>query len=424
MVSELSEQARAVSIEMRGSGVFYGWVIVGAAFVLLTMSAGITYSTPVLFRFFEADFAIGRGQAAFIFSLSQVMAFVIGPIAGSLAEKRGPRVVVVGGVFLLAAGLVGASLAGSYVPMVVCYGVAVGFGSGAIYVPLLGLIQRWFYRRRGLASGIATTGVSIGTLAFPIIAAGAADAFGWRSLYIGFAIVCLAIGLLAAYVLVASPGERGLNPDGDPDAAALRPGEAAASGMSLGEALRDRQFYQLYFCSFGAAVLSFMAFVHLPQHMAEASGEKMYAAAIISVIGLASLAARLGGGSWADSIGRVAMVRVALMLMLVTSILWVANSLSNFWGASIYFVVAALFGITYGLCIALLPTVIADSFGSKEISRIIGTIYTAFALAGLLGPTAAGMLRDHFGNYNLALALCIVLSALTLVASVGVRKRY
>jgi OFA family oxalate/formate antiporter-like MFS transporter len=118
------------------------------------------------------------------------------------------------------------------------------------------------------------------------------------------------------------------------------------------------------------------------------------------------------------------MVRVALMLMLVTSILWVANSLSNFWGASIYFVVAALFGITYGLCIALLPTVIADSFGSKEISRIIGTIYTAFALAGLLGPTAAGMLRDHFGNYNLALALCIVLSALTLVASVGVRKRY
>lgn len=405
---------------MRGSGVFYGWIIVSAAFVLLTMSAGITYSTPVLFRFFEADFAIGRGQAAFIFSLSQVMAFVIGPIAGSLAEKRGPRVVVGGGVFLLAAGLVGASLAGSYVPLVVCYGVAVGFGSGAIYVPLLGLIQRWFYRRRGLASGIATTGVSIGTLTFPIIAAGAADAFGWRSLYIGFAVVCLAIGLLAAYVLVGAPEERGLHPDGDLDVAAPRPGEGTTSGMSLGEALRDRQFYQLYFCSFGAAVLSFMAFVHLPQHMAEASGEKMYAAAIISVIGLASLAARLGGGSWADTIGRVAMVRVALLLMLVTSILWVANP----WGASMYFVVAALFGITYGLCIALLPTVIADSFGNKEISRIIGTVYTAFALAGLLGPTAAGMLRDHFGNYNLALALCIVLSALTLVASVGVKKRF
>ena len=199
-MSEPGDQAKVrFDRNARRSGVFYGWIIVGAAFVLFTMSSGITYSTPVLFRFFEADFAIGRGQAAFIFSLSQVMAFVVGPIAGSLAEKHGPRVVVGGGVFLLAAGLVGASLAGSYLPMVVCYGVAVGIGSGAIYVPLLGLIQRWFYRRRGLASGIATTGVGIGTLSFPMIAAGAADGFGWRSLYVGFAVICLPIGAVAAY---------------------------------------------------------------------------------------------------------------------------------------------------------------------------------------------------------------------------------
>jgi MFS transporter, OFA family, oxalate/formate antiporter len=420
----MGEQAKSVALEMPRSSLFYGWIIVWAAFVLLMLSSGITYSTPVLFHLFETDFGIGRGQAAFIFSFSQVMAFVIGPIAGSLAEKRGPRLVVGGGVVLLAAGLLGASLAGSYTPLVVCYGVAVGFGSGAIYVPLLGLIQRWFYRRRGFASGLATTGVSIGTLTFPLIAASAAGALGWRSLYVGFAVVCLSVGLLAAFVLVADPGERGLNPDGDLDAAAARPGEAMISGMSLAEALRDRQFYQLYFCSFGAAVMSFMALVHLPQHVAEVSGERIYAAAIISVIGLASLAARVGGGNWADRVGRVAMIRVALSLMLITSILWVANSFANLWGVSLYFVVAALFGITYGLCIALLPTVIADSFGNREISRIIGTVYTSFALAGLLGPTTAGLLRDRFGNYDLALMICIALALATLIASAGVRKRY
>jgi OFA family oxalate/formate antiporter-like MFS transporter len=419
-VSELSEQARSVSLQTQRSDVFYGWVIVWAGFVLLMLSSGITYSAPVLFRYFEADFAIGRGQAAFIFSFSQLMAFVIEPIAGSLAEKRDPRMVVGGGVVLLAAGLLGAASASSYLSLVVCYGLAIGFGSGSIYVPLLGMIQRWFYARRGLASGMTTTGVSIGTLTFPIIAASAADAFGWRFLYVGFAGVCLSVGLVAACLLVADPREKGQHPDGVLDAAAVQPGETKLLGMSLREALADRQFYQLYFCSFGAAVLSFMAFVHLPQQMAEASGDRMQAATIISVIGLASLAARLGGGSWADAIGRVAMVRVALALMLLTSILWVSNP----WGASTYFVVAALFGITYGLCIALLPAVIADSFGSKEISRIIGTIYTAFALAGLLGPTVAGVLRDHTGNYDLALTLCIALSALTLVASVGVKRRF
>jgi MFS transporter, OFA family, oxalate/formate antiporter len=167
-------------------------------------------------------------------------------------------------------------------------------------------------------------------------------------------------------------------------------------------------------------VLSFMAFVHLPQQVADASGDRLRAATIISVIGLASLAARPGGGPWADRIGRVAMIRVAVGLMLLTCVLW----LSNVWGVGVFFAVAALFGVTYGLCIALLPAVIADSFGNREISRIIGTIYTAFALAALIGPTTAGVLRDHTGSYDLALALCIGLSALTLIASAGVTKRF
>ncbi len=267
-----------------GSGFFYGWIVVCAAFILLTISAGITYSTPVMFPFFETDFTIGRGQAAFVFSCSQVMAFVVGPFAGSLAEKLGPRMVVGGGLSVLAAGLLGSALAQSYGELVFSYGMAVGVGSGAIYVPLLGLIQRWFYRRRGLASGLATAGVSIGTLTFPIVAASVAGTFGWRYLYFGFAAICLSIGLVAVCVLVADPKQRGLSPDGSTPSSS----EKTISGLSLKEAVRDKQFYLLYFCSFGAAVLSFMAFVHLPQHVVEASREQMHAATIISVIGLSS----------------------------------------------------------------------------------------------------------------------------------------
>jgi MFS family permease len=305
-----------------GAGLFYGWTVVGAAFVLLTMSAGITYSTPVMFPFFEADFTIGRGQAAFLFSCSQVMAFVVGPIAGALAEKFGPRLVVGGGVFLSAAGLLGAAFAKSYVPLAFCYGMAIGVGSGSIYVPLLGLIQRWFYSSRGLASGIATAGVGVGTLTFPILSTSVADTFGWRALYCGFAGVCLAIGLLAVSVLVADPKNRGLRPDGVLEGATAFASETTISGFGLNEAVRDKQFYLLYFCSFGAAVLSFMAFVHLPQHAVEASRGQMHAASTISVVGLSSLFARLGGGSWADYFGRIIMVRIALLLMLVTCSLW------------------------------------------------------------------------------------------------------
>jgi MFS transporter, OFA family, oxalate/formate antiporter len=393
--------------EQTRSSFFYGWVIVGATFVLLMIMSGITYSTPVLFRFFEADFAIGRAEAAFLFSCSQLLAFVAGPFAGGLVERAGPRLVVGGGLFVMAAGLVGASAAGSYVLLAVCYGI-VGLGSGAVYIPLLGLIQRWFYQRRGAATGIATTGVGIGTLAFPLLAAGIADQFGWRVLCVVFAALCTSIGLLAVSFLVV-----------DPDRAEVS-GEQAVTGLTFGEVLRDRQFYLIYVSSFGAAVLSFMAFVHLPQQLAEAGGGRMQAATIISVIGLFSLAARLGGGAWADRIGRVRMIRVALVIMLATSVLWAANV----WGSGVFFGVAALFGITYGLCIALLPSVIADSFGNKQISKIIGVIYTAFALAAFVGPTIAGLLHDRYGDYGPALVACAVLSAMALAASFGITRRY
>ena len=77
----------ATTAQETRSSLFYGWVIVGATFVLLMIMSGITYSTPVLFRFFEADFAIGRAQAAFLFSCSQLLAFVAGPFAGGLVER-------------------------------------------------------------------------------------------------------------------------------------------------------------------------------------------------------------------------------------------------------------------------------------------------------------------------------------------------
>src|SRR5437660_8921050 len=200
----------------KAASLFDGWVIVGATFVLLMIMSGITYSTPVLFRFFEADFAIGRAQAAFLFSCSQLLAFVAGPFAGGFVERVGPRVVVGSGLLVMAGGLIGASAASSYLPLVICYGI-VGLGSGSVYIPLLGLIQRWFYRRRGSATGLATTGVGIGTLAFPLLAASVADQFGWRVLCVVFAASCTSLGLLAASFLVADPKLKGLAPDGIAD---------------------------------------------------------------------------------------------------------------------------------------------------------------------------------------------------------------
>lgn len=178
-----------------GAGTFDGPISVWAGLVVLMISAGITCSTLVIL--FDADFAIGIGQAAFIFSSSQVMAFVAGSFADSLAQKHGYRAVVGGGLAILGAGLLGVAVAHTYGELLVSYGMAVGLGSGAVYVPLVRLVRRWFREHRGRASRLAIAGVCIGTLAFPILAARVADAFGWRPLHVGLAALCLLMALLS-----------------------------------------------------------------------------------------------------------------------------------------------------------------------------------------------------------------------------------
>ena len=162
----------------------YGSIIIASAFLVLMISSGITYSTAVVFRFIETELGIGRGQSAFVFASSQFVTFIVGPFAGALEERVGPRIVVTGGIALLCAGSLGAARRTSYPALLLWYCVAIGIGNGAIYVPSLGVIQKWFHRRRGLATGLSTTGVSVGTLVFPLATQAIATSGGWRMVYV------------------------------------------------------------------------------------------------------------------------------------------------------------------------------------------------------------------------------------------------
>lgn len=395
----------------RGS---YGPVIVTSAFLVLMISSGITYSTAVVFRFVEGDLGIGRGLSAFVFASSQFVTFMVGPFAGALEERVGPRIVVGGGVALLCAGALGAATAHSYPAFLFWYIAAIGIGNGAIYVPSLGVIQRWFHKRRGLATGLSTTGVSIGTLVFPLATEAIAASEGWRMVYVWFAGISVSIGLGAALALVGAPPKESGAVDSILNQT-MKP-SLTPEGLTLKEALLDKQFYLLYLIGTGAALLSFIAFVHLPQDAVESTAHALSSGMVISVIGGASFLARIVFAPWADFIGRAWMLRIAFCLLVLTCLLWATAAGWQF------FLVAGFFGLAYGLCISLLPTVIADYFGSREVSRIIGAIYTSFAFAALVGPTIAGLLRDQTGNYAASVKVCLAISILTLLSSLAIKN--
>src|SRR5262249_15522723 len=136
------------------------------------------------------------------------------------------------------------------------YGLGVGLGVGCSYVPAVGAVQRWFRRRRGFASGLAVSGIGVGTLVMPPLASLLIDALGWRNAYLILGAVAAVVGAGMALLIENDPRDRGLAPDGDALQSAAQ--TARLAGASVRDAITSRRFALLYaaclVCSFGVFV--------------------------------------------------------------------------------------------------------------------------------------------------------------------------
>ena len=406
---------------------FYGWVVVAAAFTLMFTGFGAAYSFAAFFTAFQQEFGASRAHVALVFSICAFIWFGLGAPGGMLADRYGPRWVALVGVACMVAGLVMAAFARSVEALYLTYSIGIGVGVGLTYVPSVGAVQPWFMRNRAFASGIAVAGIGAGNLVVPPLAAWWIELFGWRGAYLMLAGFVALLAGAAAAAIENDPARRGLAPDG----ARLAPAGAAATsahgdlrqrpradratvpGMTLREAFRTRGFWLLYGSLLFASVGLFVPMVHLGPYALDAGLSEAQGIALISLIGLGSLIGRFAIGGIADRAGHrptLAMLYAGLGAMLL--LWWSAQA---FWLLALF---AFSFGAFYGGCVALLPTICMDQFGARNVSGIIGTLYTGAGLGTLCGPTFAGAAYDASGAYDLPIlasaALCLAGAALVL----------
>ncbi|HEY8554756.1 MAG TPA: MFS transporter [Burkholderiales bacterium] len=389
---------------------FPGWIVVGAAFLAMFVAFGAMYGFAAFFRELEREFAASRADVSLVFSLSGFLYFAIGALTGSLADRYGPRLVVGAGMALIAAGMFLASRADTLQAVYLTYGIGVGLGVGFVYVPAIGTVQRWFERRRGLASGIAVAGIGVGTLVVPPLAGWLIGLAGWRNAYVILAVASLLLGLVAAALLDHSPERRGLHRDGIPPAdSAAAP---AAFGLSVAEALRSRPFWLLYAAGAATSFGIFIPFVHLAPYAVDRGLSEAFGVVLVGLIGVGSVVGRFALGGTADRIGRRFATGLMFAGMACMLFLWLLAT-----GPVLLVVFALLFGTFYGGFVALIPALTADYFGGRSVAGIIGFLYTSVAFGTLFGPTLAGLAFDVTGSYtapivggavaNLAAVLCL-----------------
>ncbi|PUE18455.1 hypothetical protein B9Z38_13465 [Limnohabitans sp. MMS-10A-160] len=371
----------------------YAWVVVWATFVCLALIFGVSYSFAAFFESFAAEFSAQRADVSWIFGLSGFVYFVMGAGGGMLADRFGPRIVCSAGMALIALGLLATSWATSLLAVYVSYGLLVGLGIALVYTPSIASVQPWFTTRRGLAGGIASSGVGAGTLLVPVLVAMAIGPMPWREAMQVLALGVLVLGLLAAALLRRAPAAPSSGAGG------------SSSGLSLRETLRSPTFRWLYLATVLASPVMFIPFAHVSASARDLGLGEAFAVGLVGLIGVGSLVGRFAIGLLADRLGRAQTLVLMQMSMGASYVLWGAAG-----GQGLLVVFALWFGLSYGAIVSLLPAICMDYFGGKSVASVVGTLYSGAALGNLLGPVLAGAVFDHSGHYLGVMAVCAVLS--------------
>jgi MFS family permease len=355
-------------------------VVVAAAFGALFTVFGVAFSFGAFFDPIAAEFGTGRAAASVVFSLTSLVFFTLGAVSGPAADRFGPRPLLLAGAAAFGLGLAATAHADRLWIAYLTYGAGVGVGVGCVYVPIVAAVGGWFQRRRALAVGVAVSGIGLGTLAAAPLAAWLIDAYGWRTTYLGFAVVGSVV-LVASALLIAAP-----------------PGDAARGRRRTSAAIRTPTYGWLYLSNLLLCLVLFVPFVHLPAFAEDAGVGATAAAGLVGVIGAASIIGRIVLGGVADRAGPLRGYRVSFLLVGSSFVLWWVGD--DFWLLAAF---AAMLGVGYGGFVALSPVVLAAFFGVDTLGGLLGVLLTANGVGSALGPPAVGFVVDLTGSYNAAI---------------------
>lgn len=373
------------------------WLTVLAAFLSSAVTLGTAYSFGAFFESMSEEFGSQRGETAVIFGLTTFAFFSLSIATGWLLDRYGPRLVLSIGAVGMFVGLLLTSRVDSLAVGYVTYGGGVGVAAACGYVPMVAMVGGWFAHHRALAVGLAVAGIGVGTMVLSPLSAALIDRYGWRDTYVIFAVAGTAV-LLACIPLAARP-----------------PGSGGRQPSRFGDALRSRVFRRVQISTFFLGLALFVPFVFAGQYAKDQGVGSVRAAVLVGVLGGASVLSRVGFGSLVRRFGSFRLFWACYAIHGVSFVVWLVAG-----GSYVVMLVFVLvLGVGYGGFVALGPIVVSDRMGVAGLGSILGLLYTAPGLGGLIGPPSAGWLIDRTDGYRWAIVACLISCAVSITMLVG-----
>ena len=260
---------------------------------LATFNVGLVVTTfGVFFKPMSIDFGWTRAATSGAFSLSTMMSGVVGIIAGRLADRFNPRLVILTCGLVTGLAYLMLSQMTNLWQLYFYYGILVGAGL-AVIVPASSLVVRWFKRQRGLMTGIALSGAAFSSIFSPYLATWLISRFSWHISYLVIGSLCLIFLGIAAFFLLRS--YKGGSPEDEKTSRAEVPD--TVKPISFRETVRSWTFWCLaliYFC-FHFTINVIM--VHMVPHATDIGISPLLAASILMIANGANVIGSFGLGS-------------------------------------------------------------------------------------------------------------------------------
>lgn len=384
------------------------WLILAACVLGIVCSGGPinVFTFGVFLRPVSDGLHISRGVLGGAFLWTNMISALCGPFLGALLDRFGARRILLIGVVVFAAATAMQSFMTAWIVGIYLLFVLRGFGSVGLAIPSFAfVVTRWFDKERGLALGIAMSGVGLGTAIIPPIVAYLIGAFGWRAAYVGLGAVILVLAgvPIALFLREHDAEERARMP---------HLAEAALPGVSFREALtRTWHFWGLTFAFF-LGVIAINGTITQIVAMLQDRGVGLQAATgVLSAAGLAAIVGRLLSG-WLVDRFRGSFVAVGFFILLMAGTALLGSGLDE----PVPLIGALLCGLANGAEIDLMGFFVSRYFGLKAYGSIMGTMFGIFAGSTGIGPFISTNSFDLYHSYSPAFRLYEVL----LIVAIGI----
>lgn len=383
----------------------------------MTLALGMFYAWSVFVAPLESEFGWRRGQTSVVFTTAVLMFSLSFIIAGRLQDRFGPFWIAFAGSLLLSSGFFLCAYTSSFSYLLFCYGVLVGIGTSFGYSTVMPVMAKWFPDKRGLAIGLALTGFGGGSAVFaPIANLWLIPNLGWRSTFTVLGVILLIMTMAGAFLMKNPP--QGYRPKGwIPHRA--RYAAQTAREFTPSEVLRTLTFY-LMWCGFGFGSTAGLMVISQLIPFATSQGISGAALATLGLIvgAFGNVSGRLLSGWFSDLIGRLNTLRVVLVI--ATAAMPILYKVGAHISA-LYLMVFVVY-FCYGAQGAVNPAAVADFWGTRNAGVNYSLLFTAWGVAGTIGPIIGGALFDRYHNYQAAFYAAAAFAAFALICEIAARR--